>query len=169
MVSSRRDHAKKWQGELIAAISDSLTKYNEAQDTLLKTHVSSVQESLDTAQAERSENGKARIMHLDQLQKDAASHRITVEEKTEDVRKSANTASQVCYNVCSHTEHFADNDLQIATSSISSLLDTVQVHKTSVAGASTEQVTDMETRVTALQSHCETCKGSCCTRKSRLY
>lgn len=100
MVSSRRDHAKKWQGELIAAISDSLTKYNEAQDTLLKTHVTSVQESLDVAQTERSENGKARIMSLDTLQKDAASHRLEVEEKMQIARTSADTASQVSIRLC---------------------------------------------------------------------
>lgn len=104
MVSSRRDHAKKWQGELIAAISDSLTKYNEAQDTLLKTHVGSVQESLDAAQAERAENGKARIMSLDQLQKDAALHRINVEDKTETVRKAAGTSSQVSASSCKRAE-----------------------------------------------------------------
>lgn len=96
MVSSRRDHAKKWQGELIAAISDSLTKYNEAQDTLLKTHISGVQESLDLAHTERSENSKARITGLDELQRDTASHRLNIDDKTESVRKSADVASQVC-------------------------------------------------------------------------
>jgi hypothetical protein len=161
MVSSRRDHAKKWQGELIAAISDSLTKYNEAQDTLLKTHVSSVQESLDVAQAERADNGKARIMSLDQLQKDTALHRINVEDKTETVRKAAGTSSQVCASFSKTPTHLCLTTCpysQIASSSISALLDTVQIHKSSVASTSSEQIMDMDTRVAALQSHCETCK-----------
>lgn len=95
MVASRREHAKKWQGELIAAIGDSLTKYNEAQDTLLKTHLGGVQESLDLAHTERTESSKGRITGLDELQREAASHRIRVDEKAEVVRKSADTASSV--------------------------------------------------------------------------
>lgn len=95
MLVSRREHAKKWQGELIAAIGESLTKYNEAQDGLLKTHLGTVQDSLETAHTERTESSKSRITSLDELQRDAASHRIRVDEKAEVVRKAADTASSV--------------------------------------------------------------------------
>lgn len=57
--------------------------------------MSSVQESLDSAQNERSENGKARIVSLDTLQKNAATYRLDIEEKAESVRISADAASHV--------------------------------------------------------------------------
>jgi ATP:corrinoid adenosyltransferase len=96
MLSSRRDHAKKWQGELMAAIGESLTKFNEAQDGLLKTHVGSVQESLEQAHTERSESNKARVIGLDELQRDAATHRLKIDDKAEVVRKAGDATSQVC-------------------------------------------------------------------------
>lgn len=57
--------------------------------------MTSVQESLDAAQTERAETGKARIMSLDSLQKNAAAYRLDIEEKTESVRNSADAAAQV--------------------------------------------------------------------------